>query len=122
MIAVALAPDLWVALGALVVAGAAATSFLAFSNSVLQLNSRPEMRGRVLALRAVAFLGTRPVGAPVIGWMGEYLGPRYAVGMGALAALAAAGFGYRALGRLSSATDRRPNEQPTRATDEARDG
>jgi MFS family permease len=97
--AVALSPNLVVALLALTLVGGAGTSFLAFSNSLLQINARSEMRGRILALRAVAFLGTRPLGAPLIGWIGEHIGPRYAVAAGAIAALLVAGWGYR---RLSS--------------------
>ena len=99
--AVAVAPALWAAMVALVVVGAAGTSLLAFTNSQLQMHARGEMRGRVLALRAMAFLGTRPLGAPVIGWIGEHVGPRYAVATGALAALLVAGWGYR---RLSADT------------------
>lgn len=95
--AVAVAPSLWVALVALLVVGGAGTSFLAFSNSVLQLSSRPEMRGRVLALRAVAFLGMRPIGAPIVGAIGEHVGPRYGIGVGAVAALLVAGLAWRAL-------------------------
>jgi MFS family permease len=94
---VSVAPTLWLALTALVVVGAAGTSLLAFSNSLLQMHARGEMRGRVLALRAMAFLGTRPLGAPLIGWIGEHVGPRYAVATGALAALLVAGWGYRKL-------------------------
>ena len=90
MAVVALAPSLWIALAALAVTGGAGTSFLAFSNSVMQMNARPELRGRVLALRAVAFLGARPIGGPIIGAIGEHVGPRAAVGVGAVAALVVA--------------------------------
>lgn len=102
MAVVAVAPSLWMSLVALTVVGGAGTSFLAVSNSLLQLHARPEMRGRVMALRAVAFLGTRPLGAPLIGFIGDHVGPRFAVAIGAVAALFAAGWGYR---RLASAGD-----------------
>jgi hypothetical protein len=95
--AVALAPDLWPALLALTLVGGAGMSFLAVNNSLLQINARSEMRGRIMALRAVAFLGTRPLGAPSIGWIGEFIGPRQAVATGALAALLVAGWGWRRL-------------------------
>lgn len=97
MAATAVAPTLETALVALLFVGASGTSFLAVSNSVLQLGSRPEMRGRVLALRAVAFLGMRPVGALLIGPIGEFIGPRYGVGIGAAAALSVAVFAHRRL-------------------------
>ena len=47
-------------------------------------------RGRVVGMRATAILGARPIGAPVVGWIGEALGPRYALGVGAVAALGVA--------------------------------
>jgi MFS family permease len=100
ILAVAVAPTLWPAVAALVVVGAAGTSFLAFSNAVLQLHARPEMRARVLALRAVAFLGMRPIGGPIVGAIGEHVGPRYGVGVGALATLLIAVWAGRALTRI----------------------
>ena len=59
------------------------------------------MRGRVMALWTVAFLGTTPVGGPIIGFIAENAGPRWALSLGALAALSAAGLGATALTRLS---------------------
>ena len=100
ILAVAVAPTLWPAVAALVVVGAAGTSFLAFSNAVLQLHARPEMRARVLALRAVAFLGMRPIGGPIVGAIGEHVGPRYGVGVGALATLLIAMWAGRGLTRM----------------------
>ncbi|MFP3913972.1 MAG: MFS transporter [Actinomycetota bacterium] len=91
----AVVPYLWMEMVVLVGVGAAATSFLTLGNSVLQLHSRPEMRGRVVALRAVAVLGARPLGAPVVGWVGEHLGPRFGLGLGAAAALVVALWAHR---------------------------
>src|SRR5207247_494205 len=70
--------------------GAASTVFLASTNSVLQLRADPAFRGRVMSLFAIAFLGTTPIGAPLLGWIGERFGPRMALGFGALASIAAA--------------------------------
>ncbi len=95
--AVAIAPTLWLAIAGLLVVGGAGTSFLAFSNALLQLHARPEMRARVLSLRAVAFLGMRPIGGPIVGAIGEHVGPRWAVGVGAAATLLVAAWAYRAL-------------------------
>lgn len=86
----AIAPNLWFAYGMLVVVGMTTSAFLTMSNSILQLESAPQMRGRVVGLRATAILGARPLGAPVVGWIGEHLGPRFALGLGALAALGVA--------------------------------
>ena len=90
-----LMPVLWMALVALVFVGATTTMFLTFGSSVLQLHSIPEMRGRVLAVRAVAVLGARPIGAPIVGWIGEQFGPRYGLGVGAVAAIGVAGWAHR---------------------------
>lgn len=88
--ATAVAPNVWVAHLTLVMVGLSASAFLTLSNSVLQLESEPRMRGRVVGMRATAVLGARPIGAPIVGWIGEFLGPRYALGVGAVAALAVA--------------------------------
>lgn len=88
--ATAVAPNVWVAHITLVMVGMSASAFLTLSNSVLQLESEPRMRGRVVGMRATAVLGARPIGAPIVGWIGEFLGPRYALGLGAVAALAVA--------------------------------
>jgi predicted MFS family arabinose efflux permease len=91
------APTPGVAYFAMFWVGMVATSFFTLGNSVMQLNSAPEMRGRVIALRTAAILGSRPLGAPVVGWIGERLGPRYALAVGALAAFGAALWAHRRL-------------------------
>jgi len=96
-ILVSLAPNLILALIALVALGAIGVSFIALGNSTLQLSAAPEMRGRVMGLWAVAFLGTTPFGAPVMGWVGEHFGPRLALGLGGVALLVAAVYGWRRL-------------------------
>jgi MFS family permease len=96
----AIAPDLVVSLLALTVVGAAGTSFLAVSNSMLQVHAMSEMRGRVMALRAMSFLGARPIGAPLIGWIGEHVGPRYAIATGAVTLFLVVAWGYGRLLRL----------------------
>ncbi|HLT97384.1 MAG TPA: MFS transporter [Acidimicrobiia bacterium] len=85
--AAAFAPWLWLEVVTLVAVGITSTSFLTLGNSVLQLECTPAMRGRVVALRAVAILGARPLGAPLVGWIGEHLGPRVGLAVGAAAAL-----------------------------------
>jgi predicted MFS family arabinose efflux permease len=90
MLALAAAPSLPLALAALVPLGAASTAFSASVNSVLQLASAPLMRGRVMALYSVVFLGSAPVGGPIVGWVSEHGGPRAGVLVGAIATLSAA--------------------------------
>jgi len=95
------APTLHLAAAALVPVGAASIWFLSTANSTLQLTAVPQMRGRVMALWTVAFLGTTPVGGPIIGFIAEHAGPRWALALGGATALSAAGLGAAALTRLS---------------------
>jgi MFS family permease len=86
----ALAPSLaWQAL-ALVPLGAASVTFAAGVNSSLQLAAEPMLRGRVMALYAIVFLGSTAIGAPLVGWLAEVAGPRAGLFAGAAAALVAA--------------------------------
>ena len=93
----AVAPTLPLALFALLIVGFCSIRFTALANTALQLESAPEMRGRVMALWTMAFLGSTPIGGPVIGWIGDTSGPRWALALGGGAALVAAGIGAWAL-------------------------
>ena len=93
----AIAPTLTLAFCALIVVGFFSINFTSLGNVTLQLESAPTMQGRVMALWSVAFLGTTPIGGPIIGAIGEHIGPRWGLAVGGLAALAAAGLGLRAL-------------------------
>ncbi len=96
---VAYAPTLDSALALLVPMGAFSVLFVATTNSLLQLNSDPAMRGRVMSLWAVVFLGSTPIGSPLTGLVASAWGPRFALaaggaitvlaGLGAFAALRA---------------------------------
>ena len=77
--------------------------------------AEPEMRGRVLALQAILFLGSTPIGGPILGWVSERFGARYAIGLGALAAFAAgrgASPGGRRAMPSSSPSPSRPRPSP----------
>jgi hypothetical protein len=89
----AIAPTLWTELIALALVGAGSVSFLAKGNSTLQLQADPQMRGRVMALWAVAFLGSTPIGGPLAGAVAEFAGPRYGLLLGAVACLGAGSAG-----------------------------
>ncbi|MGZ4167523.1 MAG: MFS transporter [Solirubrobacteraceae bacterium] len=97
-----LAPNLPLELIALAVAGAGSISFMSTGNSTLQLNSAPEMRGRVMSLWFVAFQGSTPIGGPVVGVTMAALGPRAGLGLGATVALLVAAGGVLALRHLSA--------------------
>jgi MFS family permease len=87
----AIAPTLWFEFAALMLVGAASVTFAAGVNSSLQLAVDPEMRGRVMALYSLVFLGSTPIGAPIAGWLSESVGPRAGLLLGAIAAFVAAG-------------------------------
>jgi MFS family permease len=86
----ALAPGYWWFGAALVVIGAAGLTFTNGTNSIMQLSTEPAMRGRVMALRVGIALGGAPIGAPIVGWVANHFGPRWALGIGAGAGFAAA--------------------------------
>ncbi|MBN3746413.1 MFS transporter [Burkholderia sp. Se-20373] len=86
----ALAPGYWLFGAALVLTGIAAITFMNSTNSLVQLSTEPAMRGRVMALRLAVALGGTPIGAPVAGWVANHLGPRWALGVGAMSGFTAA--------------------------------
>lgn len=86
---VAVAPNIYVAGAVMVPLGMASMLFLTTMNATLQLNSSDEMRGRVMALYFVLFLGSTPIGAPIIGWVAETFDPRAALALGGVATLSA---------------------------------
>src|SRR5664279_1779834 len=96
ILAAAAAPSLPVELVALTFVGAASVSFLAVGNSTLQLTALPTMRGRVMALWAVAFMGSTPIGGPIAGWVSEAGGGRAGLVLGGIACLLAALLGVQA--------------------------
>jgi MFS family permease len=98
-IGVSQAPTLWMALGSLAIVGAASVTFIALGNATLQLTAEPEMRGRVMGLYVLAFFGTTPIGAPLMGWVGDQFGPRHALALGGITLLLAALYALPRLGR-----------------------
>jgi MFS family permease len=108
---VAVAPSLPLQVLALLPLGAASVTFAAGVNSSLQITVEPHMRGRVMALYSVVFLGSTPIGAPLVGWLAEATNPRVGLLAGALAALLAAA-GARAAYLRGTAVARR-REAPT---------
>ncbi|WP_338045446.1 MFS transporter [Parafrankia soli] len=93
----AAAPVLALEVAALVVVGAASVAFISTGNATVQLSAAPEMRGRVMALWSVAFLGSTPVGGPIAGWVSETFGARAGLAMAGVAALAGSAFAAASL-------------------------
>jgi MFS family permease len=113
---VALAPSLELQALALVPMGAASVTFAAGVNSSLQIAAAPALRGRVMALYSIVFLGSTPIGAPLVGWLAEVAGPRSGLFAGAAAALAAAAYARYAFARADAEPPprRRPRQRPAR--------
>ncbi len=97
----AAAPSIPLEMAALIPLGAASVTFAAGINSSLQLAAEPDMRGRVMALYTVVFLGSTPIGGPIAGWLSQAIDPRAALVLAGAAGLAAA-LGARAAFRSAS--------------------
>jgi MFS family permease len=89
VVAAAAAPSLAVEMVVMVPLGAASTGFISNANALLQMGSSPEMRGRVMALFSVVFVGSTPVGGPLVGWIAERFGPRSSLALAGATTLVA---------------------------------
>jgi MFS family permease len=104
ILAAALAPSMALELAALVFVGYGSITFNALAKTTLQLAAKPEMRGRVMALWALAWLGSTPIGGPIVGWAGQAIGARWALVIGGVAALACGVLALPALTRIDRRT------------------
>jgi MFS family permease len=86
----AMMPSYWLFGLVLFVVGIAAQTLTTSTNSLVQLSTEPGMRGRVIAILLAITLGGTPVGAPIVGWVADRFGPRWALGVAAAAGLLAA--------------------------------
>ncbi len=86
----ALMPGPWSFGLVLALVGSLAQTFTTSTNSLVQLSTEPLMRGRVMAIYMGIFLGCTPLGAPLVGWVADAFGPRWALGVGAASGFAAA--------------------------------
>jgi MFS family permease len=87
-IATGLMPNFWLTAALLVPTGLAMLSVTTAANSHVQLGVAPTMRGRVMALYLVCFMGGTPFGAPLVGWVAEVAGPRWGMIGGGVVCLA----------------------------------
>ena len=86
----AFSPGYWWFSASLAVIGVAALTFTNGTNSMMQLSTKPTMRGRVMAIRVGVGLGGTSIGAPIVGWVANHFGPRWSLGIGAVSAFLAA--------------------------------
>ncbi|MBW3580138.1 MAG: MFS transporter [Actinobacteria bacterium] len=99
MALLSVAPTSGAALAVGVLVGIASIAFMTASTAIVQTRADPSMRGRVLALQAIVFLGSTPIGGPIVGAVAERFGARYSLALGALATIAAGIVGLLAVRR-----------------------
>ncbi len=87
-------PTLTLSIIVMVFVGFFSINFLSLANVIMQVESTPEMRGRVMSMWAMAYLGSTPIGGPIIGFVGEHVGPRSALALGGFSAIIAAWICY----------------------------
>ena len=105
-------PSYWLFGVALVVIGIASQTFTTTNNGLIQMSTEPAMRGRVVAILLATAMGTTPIGAPLVGWVADSFGPRWALGIGAAAGISAALVGVRYLIRYRGLSMRFQNGRP----------
>jgi MFS family permease len=108
----AVAPGMAVEIVALVLLGAASVTFAATINSSLQLAVTPHMRGRVMSLYSVVFLGSTPIGGPLAGWLSQAYDPRWALVLAAISGVSAAWAARVSFARIESRAKERTVAQP----------
>lgn len=86
----AIMPNYWLFGVCLMIVGMSAQTFTTTANGTVQLSTDPVMRGRVMAIYLAIALGGTPIGAPIVGWVADAFGPRWALGVGAAAGFSAA--------------------------------
>lgn len=101
-LALAIAPDLRWAIALALPLGLGGAGFISSANAILQRLGPPEMRSRLLALTAVAFLGSTPVGGPITGWIADHVSPGWSLAYGGWISLAALGWMVWRLGLRST--------------------
>jgi len=106
ILAAAVAPNMAIELAALVFVGYGSITFNSLAKTTLQLAARPEMRGRVMALWGLAWLGSTPIGGPIVGWIGQNAGARWSLVIGGLATLICGILALPALTRIDRRADR----------------
>jgi MFS family permease len=102
----AVAPSLWTELVVLLFVGYGSITFNSYAKTTLQLAARPEMRGRVMALWALAWQGSTPIGGPLVGWIAQATDPRWSLIVGGVPTLLCGVLAWPALTRI----DRRAAE------------
>jgi MFS family permease len=113
ILAAAAAPNLPLELTALLFVGYGSITFNSLAKTTLQLAATPTMRGRVMALWGLAWLGSTPIGGPIVGWIGQNAGARWALVVGGLPTLIIGFLALPALNRIDRRAADGPEPAPT---------
>jgi MFS family permease len=116
MLVFAASPSLAFAFPISVVMGFASMTFMVTSTAIVQMRAEPVMRGRVLALQAIVFLGTTPIGGPIVGAICDVWGARAGLVLGGLSGVAAGSYGLYASARRGTGDGDEAAVTPDRAS------
>jgi MFS family permease len=83
-IGMAWSPNVWIAFMWAFPLGGAGAAMITAANSIIQQEAPPDMRGRMLALTAVAYLGSTPIGGPITGWVADAVSVQWSLGYGGI--------------------------------------
>ncbi|GAA1448001.1 MFS transporter [Leifsonia poae] len=86
----AVMPEYWLFALALIIIGVSSQTLMTTANGTVQMTTDPQLRGRVMAIYMAIFMGGTPIGAPIVGWVADTFGARWALGVGAASGFAAA--------------------------------
>jgi MFS family permease len=111
-LALAVSPNKWFAFAAAIPMGVGGSVLINGANTISQSLAPATMRSRLLALVAVAFLGSTPIGGPITGWVGDHKGAEWSLAYGSIISLLCVGVGFLVLGRQGPTTPPLVVEQP----------
>lgn len=106
ILATSAAPTLQIAIAGMLFVGFCSIHMLSLANSIIQLSSAPQMRGRVMSVWGMAMMGSTPVGGPIVGWVAEHAGARWGLAIGGIATLAVVAIAYAEIARRARAEER----------------
>jgi MFS family permease len=111
MLLLSIVPSVAIALPIAFFTGMASILYMNSTTASVQLEAQESLRGRVLALQAVLFIGTTPIGSPLLGWLADQVGARLPIVIGGIACLVAGAFGYIATKKLAKSSLNRTEAQ-----------
>jgi MFS family permease len=111
MLLFAFVPGIKTAVPAVFFVGMASILYMTATTAIVQIRTRPELHGRILALQMVLFAGTSVIGGPVLGWLADVMGGRAPIVLGGIVCLISAAFGYVAVRRAGPQLER-PQPRP----------